>query len=63
MKALRCNAFGPIDALRVEDIPAPVPSAGQVLVDVHAASINFPDALMVQGLYQVKPPLPFTPGA
>jgi NADPH2:quinone reductase len=63
MKALRCNAFGPIDTLRVEDVPAPVPAAGQVLVDVHAASINFPDALMVQGLYQVKPPLPFTPGA
>jgi len=50
MKALRCNAFGPIDTLRVEDVPAPVPAAGQVLVDVHAAYINFPDALMVQGL-------------
>lgn len=63
MKALRCNAFGPISNLSVEDIPSPVPAVGQVLVDVHAASINFPDALMVQGLYQVKPPLPFTPGA
>lgn len=63
MKALRCNTFGPIEGLQVEDIAPPVPAAGQVLVDVHAASINFPDALMVQGLYQVKPPLPFTPGA
>ncbi|WP_026435816.1 NADPH:quinone oxidoreductase family protein [Acidovorax sp. JHL-9] len=63
MNALRCHAFGPIDNLRVENIPTPVPAAGQVLVDVHAASINYPDTLMVQGLYQVKPPLPFTPGA
>jgi len=63
LKALRCNAFGPIDALRVEDLPSPTPAAGQVLVDVHAASINFPDTLIVQGLYQIKPPLPFTPGA
>ncbi len=63
MKALRCHAYGPIDALRVEDIPTPTPAAGQVLVDVHAASINFPDTLIVQGLYQIKPPLPFTPGA
>ena len=63
MKALRCNAFGPIDTLQVQDIPSPSPAAGEVLVDVHAASINFPDALMVQGLYQVKPQVPFTPGA
>ncbi len=63
MKALRCNAFGPIQNLSVEDIARPAPAAGEVLVDVHAASINFPDALMVQGLYQVKPELPFTPGA
>jgi len=63
LKALRCNAFGPIDALRVEDLPSPTPAAGQVLVDVHAASINVPDTLIVQGLYQIKPPLPFTPGA
>ena len=63
MKALRCHTYGPIDTLRVEDIPTPTPAAGQVLVDVHAASINFPDTLIVQGLYQIKPPLPFTPGA
>ncbi len=63
MKALVCRAFGPIENLRVEEIPAPVPGPGQLLIDVHAASINFPDALMVQGLYQVKPAVPFTPGA
>lgn len=63
MKALVCHAFGPIDQLTVEQIPAPLPGPAQVLIDVHAASINFPDALMVQGLYQIKPPVPFVPGA
>jgi len=63
MKALVCRAFGPIENLRVEEIPAPVPGPGQLLIDVQAASINFPDALMVQGLYQIKPAVPFTPGA
>ena len=63
MKALVCEAYGPIDTLVVKDIPSPVPGPKQVLVKVEAASVNFPDALMVQGLYQVKPPLPFTPGA
>ena len=63
MKALLCEAFGPIDTLVVKDIPSPVPGPKQLLVEVKAAAVNFPDALMVQGLYQVKPPLPFTPGA
>lgn len=63
MKALVCRAFGPIGDLKVEQIPSPVPGPGQLLIDVQAASINFPDALMVQGLYQIKPPLPFVPGA
>ena len=63
MKALMCHAFGPIDTLRVEEVASPVPGPGQVLIDVKAAAINFPDALIVQGLYQVKPALPFAPGA
>ena len=63
MKALICEAYGPIDTLVVKDIPSPVPGPKQLLVEVRAAAVNFPDALMVQGLYQVKPPLPFTPGA
>lgn len=63
MKALLCEAYGPIDNLVVKDIPSPVPGPKQLLVEVKAAAVNFPDALMVQGLYQVKPPLPFTPGA
>jgi NADPH2:quinone reductase len=62
MKALVCRAFGPLDALRVEDISAPTPGAGQVVVAVRAAGVNFPDTLIVQGKYQYKPPLPFAPG-
>ncbi len=63
MKALMCRAFGPIDTLRVENVPSPVPGPGKVLIDVKAAAINFPDALIVQGLYQSRPELPFSPGS
>lgn len=63
MRALRCHAFGPLEHLAVEEVPSPRPGPGQVLLDVKAASLNFPDILMAQGLYQVKPPLPYTPGA
>jgi len=63
MKALFCQQFGPIADLVVTDVPAPPLAPGKVLIDVKAASLNFPDALMVQGLYQVKPPTPFVPGA
>ena len=63
MKALLCSEYGPPDKLAVHDIPSPQAGPGQVVVDVKAAALNFPDALMVQGLYQVKPPLPFSPGA
>ena len=63
MRALRCHAFGSLDNLAVEEVPSPRPGAGQVLLDVKAASLNFPDVLMAQGLYQVKPSLPYSPGA
>ena len=63
MQALMCHAWGPIDQLRVEEVLDPHPGPGQAVVDVHAASVNFPDALIVQGSYQVKPALPFSPGA
>ncbi len=63
MKALLCKAFGPIEDLLVEDLPDPKPGPTEVLVDIHAAGINFPDKLMVNGLYQVKNELPFIPGA
>ena len=62
MKALLCTAFGPLEHLEIREIQPPRPGPGQVLIDVKAASLNFPDALMAQGLYQVKPPLPFSPG-
>jgi NADPH2:quinone reductase len=62
VKALLCREYGPIERLKVEDLPSPRPGPNEVVVDVQASSLNFPDALMVQGLYQVKPPLPFSPG-
>ena len=62
MKALLCTEFGPPEKLTIREIPKPRPGTGQVLLDIKASSLNFPDALMVQGLYQVKPPLPFSPG-
>ena len=62
MKALICNEFGSTKNLTLEEVKSPEPGAGQVLIDVHAAGINFPDILTVQGKYQFKPSLPFTPG-
>lgn len=62
MKALVCNSFGPISQLELKEIALPTPSNTQVVIDISYASVNFPDALIVQGLYQVKPPTPFTPG-
>jgi NADPH2:quinone reductase len=62
MRALLCQAFGPVSSLEVAEIPVPVPGEGEVLVRVEAAGLNYPDALMVQGKYQVRPPLPFVPG-
>ena len=63
MKALVCNTFGPIEDLKVEDVESPSAGPGQVVVAIKAAALNFPDALIVQGSYQVKPALPFSPGA
>lgn len=63
MKAVLCKELGPPEALVVEEVSEPVASSGQVLIDVHACGINFPDVLIVQGKYQVRPDLPFSPGA
>ncbi|HTN66005.1 MAG TPA: NADPH:quinone oxidoreductase family protein [Burkholderiaceae bacterium] len=63
MKAIICKAWGLPDTLTVEELPEPVPAAGQVSIDVHAAGVNFPDVLIIQNKYQFKPELPFTPGS
>jgi NADPH2:quinone reductase len=64
VKALRVHELGEPDrVLRIEDGSEPELRAGDVRLRVRAASLNFPDVLMCRGEYQVKPPLPFTPGA
>ena len=62
MDAIVCSEFGPVENLSIQELPDPAPSAGEVLIHVNAVGVNFPDALLVRGLYQVKPALPFTPG-
>lgn len=62
MKAIICRGFGPIDTLDYADMPDPVAGPGQVVIRVEAAGVNFPDGLLVQGLYQMKPDAPFVPG-
>ena len=63
MKAVLCKAFGPPETLVIEDVPSPVPGPGQVVISVKAASVNFPDTLIIQNKYQYKPTLPFSPGS
>ncbi len=63
MKALVCTAYGPVESLQLQDLPSPQPGPGQVLVEVRAAGVNYPDVLIVQGRYQIRPPVPFVPGA
>lgn len=62
MKAVLCKAYGPPESLVIEEVPAPEPGPGQILVDVHASAVNFPDVLMIKGKYQSQPPFPFSPG-
>jgi NADPH2:quinone reductase len=63
MKAVVCEKHGPPDSLVVKDLPSPRPGAGEVVVSVKAASVNFPDVLIIENKYQFKPPLPFSPGS
>jgi len=63
LKALLCKQFGPPESLVLEDVASPKPGPGEVVVSVKAASVNFPDVLIIQNKYQFKPPLPFSPGS
>lgn len=62
MKAIVCEKFAPVEELLYKDVPDPVAGKGQVLIDITAIGVNYPDGLLVQGLYQMKPPFPFIPG-
>lgn len=62
MKILHCKEYGPIENLVWEDIESPTPGDDEVTISIKAAALNFPDFLIVQGLYQFKPELPFAPG-
>lgn len=63
MKAVRCEAWGMPDSLEVQTLAPLKAGAGEVVIDVKAAGVNFPDVLIIQGKYQFKPTLPFTPGS
>jgi NADPH2:quinone reductase len=62
MKAVLCKAFGSADSLVLEEVASPVAKSNEILLNIHAAGVNFPDTLIIQGNYQFKPPFPFSPG-
>lgn len=62
MKAVLCKSYGPASNLVLEETTDPVAKPNEVVVDIHAAGVNFPDTLIIEGKYQVKPPFPFSPG-
>lgn len=62
MKAIICQQFGPPDQLVLTDVPSPKAEKGQVVIRVEACGVNFPDTLIIEGKYQFKPSLPFSPG-
>lgn len=62
MKAVVVKAFAPFDQIGVGELPDPKPGTGEVVIDVKAAELNYPDILVIAGQYQIKPPLPFSPG-
>lgn len=63
MQGWLCETLDGVDALQWRETPTPQPQAGEVRVAIHAASLNFPDLLVVEGKYQMRPPLPFVPGS
>lgn len=62
MKTLLCKEFGPPEKLVLEDVDAPKAGPGQIVVQIKACGVNFPDVLIIENKYQFKPPLPFAPG-
>jgi NADPH2:quinone reductase len=62
MRALTCKVYGPPENLQVSEIPVPVPGPGKVRIRVEAVGVGYVDGLLIQGKYQIKPPLPFIPG-
>lgn len=62
MRAIRILSHGEPEALRVVDVPSPIPGPREVLIDVHVVGVNYPDLLVVRGVYQILAPLPFSPG-
>jgi NADPH2:quinone reductase len=62
MKAVLCKQYGPPSTLVVEDVPSLKAGDGEVVIEVHACGVNFPDTLIIEGKYQFKPDLPFSPG-
>ena len=62
MKAVLCDAFGPPETLTVETVDPPAVGLGSVRIAVHAVGVNFPDLLLIEGKYQLRPPFPFSPG-
>jgi NADPH:quinone reductase len=63
MKAVLCKVYGPPESLVIEEVEPLKPGKGQVVIDVKACGVNFPDALIIQGKYQFQPPMPFSPGS
>ncbi len=62
MRGIVVHEFGPLESHEVDDFSVPEPGPNEVIVDVHAIGLNFPDTLMLQGRYQMRPDLPFVPG-
>ncbi len=62
MRAVIVEEIGPVDSPRVQNVPDPVPAKDEVVIENHAAGVNFPDAMVIEGTYQVRPPVPFSPG-
>ena len=62
MRALVCEAFGPPESLKLRQVEVPEPGPGEVLIKAAVAGVNFPETLIIENKYQIKPPMPFSPG-